>query len=290
LNLPRTALGRAGLAILLAILALAAWSFWIEPRWVARRDLQATLQKWGQGRPLRVAVASDWHFTRHPLWRVMSVERARGIVDEINAARPDLVLLPGDFIADRDFAPGQHRSAEDAIAAELARLKAPLGVVAVLGNHDWWHNGPAFTQALRRRGITVLENESQPLPGTPLWVAGVGDHSTGHSRPADTLRGIPAGAPVLLMMHDPASLLDLPPVRGLIVAAHTHGGQVYLPGFGAPVVPGAAPRAWAYGWVTHGDNRMYVTSGLGVSILPVRFNMRPEWVMFTLGPEGEKTK
>ena len=67
---------------------------------------------------------------------------------------------------------------------------------------------------------------------------------------------------------------------GLVVAAHTHGGQVSVPGYGALIVPGAAPREWAYGWITHKGRRMYVTSGLGVSILPVRFNMRPEWVMF----------
>jgi predicted MPP superfamily phosphohydrolase len=288
--LPRSGRGRAGLGGALLLLALAAWAVLVEPRWVARRELRETLQKWEQGQPLRVAVAADWHFTRQPLWRVMSVERARTIVDEINAAKPDLVLLPGDFIADRDFAPGPHRRAEDAIAAELARLRAPLGVIAVLGNHDWWHDGPGFTAALRRRGITVLENEAQPVAGTPLWIAGVGDHSTGHSRPADALRQVPPGAPVLVLMHDPASLLDLPAVPGFAVAAHTHGGQIYLPGIGAPVVPGAAPRAWAYGWITHGDNRMYVTSGLGVSILPVRFNMRPEWVLFTLVPRRENGK
>ena len=270
------------------LLALLAWSVLIEPRWVARRELHASLQKWGQGQPLRVAVASDWHFTRKPLWRVMSVERVRRIVDEINAARPDLILLPGDFIADRDF--GRDERAEDLIARELARLKAPLGVVAVLGNHDWWHDGPAFMAALRRRGITVLENEAQPVPGTPLWLVGVGDHSTGHSHPGRALRRVPPGAPVLVVMHDPASLLELPAVPGIVVAAHTHGGQVYLPLLGAPVVPGAAPRAWAYGWITHGDNRMYVTSGLGVSILPVRFNMRPEWVLFTLGPPRKEAK
>lgn len=290
MRLPHARPGRVLLALVLIALALGIWSVLVEPRWVARRELHATLQKWPQGQALRVAVASDWHFTRRPLWRVMSIERARALVAEINAARPDLILLPGDFIADRDFAPGGHRTAEDAIAAELARLKAPLGVVAVLGNHDWWHDGPAFARALRSRGITVLENQSQALPGTPLWIAGIGDHSTGHSQPAQALRGIPSGAPVLVLMHDPASLLDMPPVPGLIVAAHTHGGQVYLPGIGAPVVPGAAPRAWAYGWITHGDNRMYVTSGLGVSILPLRFNMRPEWVMFTLGPQPEKAR
>jgi hypothetical protein len=290
LTWPRTRAGRVGLALFALAAALLVWAVLIEPRWVARRELQASLQKWGQGQPLRVAVAADWHLTRRPLWRVMSVERARGIVDQINAAKPDLILLPGDFIADRGFDPRDHPSAEQAIAAELARLKAPLGVIAVLGNHEWMHNGPAFAAALRSRGITVLENQAQPLAGTPLWIVGVGDHSTGHSRPAEALRRVPANVPVLVMMHDPASLLDLPPFPGLAVAAHTHGGQVYLPGIGAPIVPGAAPRQWAYGWITYGDNRMYVTSGLGVSILPVRFNMRPEWVLFTLGPNREDTK
>jgi predicted MPP superfamily phosphohydrolase len=290
LRLPRTRGDRALLAVALLLLALAVWSVLIEPRWVARRELQASLRKWQQGQPLRVAVASDWHFTRRPLWRVMTVERARGIVDEINAAHPDVVLLPGDFISDRDFAPREHRSAEDAIATELARLKAPLGVFAVLGNHDWWHNGPGFTVALRRRGIIVLENQAQLLRGTPLWIAGIGDHSTGHSRPLDAVRAVPRDAPLLVMMHDPASLEDLPDLAAIAVAAHTHGGQVWVPGVGALVTMSAAPREWSYGWITQGDNRMYITSGLGVSLLPVRFNMRPEWVMFTLGPQGKEAK
>lgn len=281
---------RLGWAALAVLLALAAWSFYVEPRWLARREVAAALPGWQAQRPLRVAVAADWHFSNKALWRVMTVDRARRIVDEINAAAPDLVLLPGDFIADRDYRPANAPTAEDEIAAELARLRAPLGVVAVMGNHDWWHDGDAFIAAFRRRGIAVLENQAMPIPGTPIWLVGVGDHSTGHSRPARALAALPRGAPAIVLMHDPASLLDMPPVRGLVLAAHTHGGQVYLPFIGAPVVPGAAPRAWAYGWIAHGDNRMYVTSGLGVSILPVRFNMRPEWVMFTLGRDRETDK
>lgn len=267
------------------LLALAAWSAFIEPRWLARRDIAVALPNWGAAPPLRIAVASDWHFTKRPLWRVTSVERARRIVEEINAAQPDLVLLPGDFIADRDYQPESAATAEDEIAEELAKLQAPRGVVAVLGNHDWWHDGHSFAAALRKRGITVLENQAAAVPGTPLWLAGIGDHSTGHSRPGRALAGVPKGVPTLAFMHDPASLFDLPPVAGFAVAAHTHGGQVWLPGFGAPIVPGAAPRQWAYGWIEHGGNRAYVTSGVGVSILPLRFNMRPEWVMFTLGAQ-----
>jgi predicted MPP superfamily phosphohydrolase len=273
---------------LLAVL-LCMWGVLIEPRWVAHREIGETVPGW-QGPPgLKVAVASDWHFTKHALRRVMTVERARGIVAQINAAQPDVVLLPGDFIADRDYRPEIAATPEDEIAQVLGGLKARLGVYAVMGNHDWWHDGAKFTAAFRRAGIQVLENEAVPLPGTALWVAGVGDDDTGHSDPVRAMAKVPKGAQALVFMHEPASLFDLPAVRGLVVAGHTHGGQVYLPFIGAPVVPGAGPRDWAYGWVAHGDNRMYITSGLGVSILPVRFNMRPEWVMFTLGGANLQT-
>ena len=261
---------------------MACWVVLIEPRWVARRDIAHTVAHW-QGSPgLKVAVASDWHFTKRPFMRVMTVERARGIVREINAAQPDIILLPGDFIGDSNYQPDSAATAEDEIADVLAELKAPLGVYAALGNHDWWHDGPKFAAALRRRGIGVLENDAQQIKDTPLWVVGVGDHYTRHSEPVKAVSKLPKGAQALVLMHDPASLVAMPPVKGLIVAGHTHGGQVSLPFVGALIVPGAAPRDWAYGWVEHEYNRMYVTSGLGVSILPVRFNMRPEWVLFTV--------
>jgi uncharacterized protein len=269
--------------VLLAPLLLVVWAVIIEPRWVAYREVRHAIPGW-QGPPgLKVAVASDWHFTRRPLWRVMTVDRARAVVAAINAARPDVILLPGDFIADRDYAPLFAATPEDEIAQVLGELKAPLGVYVVLGNHDWWHDGGRFTAAFARQGIRVLENEAVPLPGTAVWVVGVGDDDTGHSRPVRAAGKVPPGAQALVLMHEPASFLDLPPLDGLVVAGHTHGGQVFIPGTGAPVVPGHGPHDWAYGWVKHRGKPMYITSGLGVSILPVRFNMRPEWVMFTLG-------
>lgn len=275
---------RAGLWAIAAVLllSLAVWSTIVEPRWVARRDLGHRVAQWQGPAGLKVAVASDWHFTKRAFWRVMTVERARRIVEEINAAQPDVILLPGDFIADRDYRPDAAATAEDEIAQVLGLLKAPLGVYAVLGNHDWWHDGPKIAAALRRNGIQVLENEAASLKGTALWVVGVGDDYTGHSQPRKAVAKLPAAAQALVLMHDPASLLDMPDIQGLVVAGHTHGGQVYLPLVGAPIIPTQAPREWAYGWVEHGHNRMYVTSGLGVSILPLRFNMRPEWALFTV--------
>ena len=270
---------RVWLSFALALVSLAIWSVLIEPRWIAARALNHSIAGW-QGPPgLKVAVASDWPISRQGLLRVMTLERARQVVDEINAARPDAILLPGDFIAGRDSG---FPAADEEIAQVLGGLKAPLGVYAVLGNHDWRQGGPAFMAALRRQGITVLDNDATPLRGTALWVVGVGDHSTVHSLPVQAVAKLPAGAQALALMHDPASFRRLPPVRGLVVAGHTHGGQVQMPFWGALIVPGTIPRSWAYGWVERGSNRMYVTSGLGVSILPLRFNIRPEWVLFTI--------
>jgi uncharacterized protein len=290
------------------IVLLVFYSVIIEPRWVAQRNIEVSLPI---SSPLKVAVASDWHFTKNPLWRVMTVERARAIVADINAAKPDVILLPGDLIADRDYKPTLAATAEDEIALVLGELRAPLGVYVVLGNHDWWHEpnnigkngkdvkhnmtdsgGAAFQRALEARGMVVLSNKAQPLGATGLWVAGIDDHSTDHANSLGVRHQIPEGTNVLMMMHDPAAMMDLPKTEGLIVAGHMHGGQVSLPWIGALLTPGAAPRTWAYGWVEPSElsrgNRAYVTSGLGVSILPIRFNMRPEWVLFDVKPVAKK--
>jgi len=266
---------RTAAAVLL--LALAVWTVAIEPRWVAARVEPLSSAHWQAPAGLKVAMAGDWHLTTRSAWRITSVERAARIVDQINAAQPDVILLPGDFLAGSG---GDEDLSIEEMAAVLGRLKAPQGVYAVLGNHDWWHDGLRTARALSAQGIRVLENASVRLPDHDIWVVGIGDDSTGHSEPDRALAGVPPGAATLVMMHDPFSFATMPRTQGLVVAAHTHGGQISVPGYGALVVPGRAPREWAYGWIAHKDKRMYVTSGLGVSILPVRFNMRPEWVMF----------
>jgi predicted MPP superfamily phosphohydrolase len=154
------------IAAALVLTALAAWGFVVEPRWVAARVEPLASAQWRPPPGLKVAMAGDWHLTTRSAWRVTSAERAARIVDEINAAQPDVILLPGDFLAgsgdDEAF------SIED-MAAVLGRLKAPQGVYAVLGNHDWWHDGERTAKALSAQGIRVLENASVRLPGHDLW-------------------------------------------------------------------------------------------------------------------------
>ncbi|MBO9685245.1 MAG: metallophosphoesterase [Mitsuaria chitosanitabida] len=266
------------LVVLLMAALLAAWSVLIEPRWVARRDIAVQVPDWRGPAGLKVAVASDWHIGHEALKRVMTIPRANAIVDEINAAQPDVILLPGDFMSGR----GEDGTTPEQIAAVLGRLKARYGVYAVLGNHDWWTHGGRFNKSLRAAGITVLLNQAVPLPGTPLWVVGIGDRVTAHDLPRIAAQQLPAGAQALVLMHDPASARELPAIPGLTVAGHTHGGQVWIPFYGSAVAPHGWPHDQTHGWVDVGRQHVYITSGLGVSIYPVRFNMRPEWVMFTM--------
>ncbi|MDH0867874.1 metallophosphoesterase [Mitsuaria sp. GD03876] len=269
---------KALLFLILLVALLAVWGVLIEPRWVARRDIPVEVPDWRGPPGLKVAVASDWHIA-HEFQRVMTIARANALVDEINAAQPDVVLLPGDFISGR----GEDGTTPEQVAAVLGRLKATHGVYAVLGNHDWWTDGPRFNRALREAGITVLLNEAVPLPGTALWVMGIGDRMSGHAEPWRAPRALPPGAQGLTLMHDPASARGLTALPGLTVAGHTHGGQVWIPFRGSIVAPHGWPKNQTHGWVTVGTRPVYITSGLGVSIYPVRINMRPEWVLFTVG-------
>ena len=263
------------------LLLLAVWSVLIEPRWVAKREFNTKLPN-TKPLGLKVVVTSDWHLTKKPFWRVMTTDRALNIIDDINAAKPDIVLIAGDLIAEENQQPVLAGIIEDEIAIVLGHLQATHGVYAVLGNHDNWYDHAKLKASLENQGITVLENEAQLVANTELWLMGIGDQTTGHANIEHAVQQLPVDSRALVVMHDPGSFAGMPTLNALFFAGHTHGGQVYLPWLGALVVPYAAPKEWAYGWVTHHKNCMYVTSGLGVSILPVRFNMRPEWVVLNI--------
>lgn len=265
--------------IFLLITLLITWSVFIEPRWVATRHVSAKLP---QTAKLQIAIVSDWHFTQRPLWRIMTPNHAHQIVSEINGSKPDIILILGDLIAEENQETKLAHTPEDEIANVLGQLKAPQGVYAVLGNHDWWYGAEKLKVALEKHGINVLENESKYLKKSNLWLVGIGDHSTDHTFVNKAFSQVPTNTPAIVMMHDPASFTEINTKNALFFSGHTHGGQVYLPWLGALIVPGAAPRNWAYGWIKHNKNWMYVTSGLGVSIFPIRFNMRPEWVLLNL--------
>lgn len=273
---------RLSLIIWGTLLLLVGWSFGFEPGWLQQRQLTLVVANWS-GPPLSIAVAADLHVGAPHAGLPM----LRKVVDQLNAGSPDLILLPGDFVIQGVI--GGQAVDPALIAQELGRLKAPLGVFATLGNHDWWHNGTQVGQALEQHGIRVIENGAIPLSTAngKIWLVGIGDDMTGHAHPDKAIAAAPADARLIVMMHDPANAPDLPPQTLVAFAGHTHGGQVRLPFFGALITPGRAPRQHAYGWIPDVPAPTWVTSGVGTSILPVRFNCPPETVTLRLGSKEQ---
>ncbi|GGI83927.1 metallophosphoesterase [Deinococcus wulumuqiensis] len=247
----------------------------------------------GLTRPVRLALLTDLHYGLY-----IGAGSARRWVDATLAQRPDLILLGGDLV-DRRFAGAQGSRPLGALLAELGRLRAPLGVYAVWGNHDygsfgrygtrrlgppvtdWAARREALRLALERQGVTVLLNGGRPLRDD-LWLGGVDDLWLGEPDVAAALRGAGRRATVLLS-HNPDVLLQLPAQPGLTLSGHTHGGQVRLPWVGALQVP-ADPRFTA-GWVQGPQGApAYVSRGLGMSGLPFRNLCKPEITLLTLTP------
>jgi uncharacterized protein len=214
-----------------------------------------------------------------------------------------VIVLLGDYVAG-------HRHVTRFIPASewapvLAGLKAPLGVHAILGNHDWWEDRTVQRQghglivarrALEGAGIPVYENEATRLSkaGRPFWLAGLGDQlaylPARRFRPVRrigvddltaTLAKVTDDAPIILLAHEPDVAMRVPARVALQLSGHTHGGQVRLLGW-APVVPSRYGRRFAYGH-TRTNCDVVVSGGLGCSFLPFRLGVPPEIVLVTLG-------
>jgi predicted MPP superfamily phosphohydrolase len=274
---------------------------------------QLTPPGWTPGLNVRLVVLADFHVCEP--W--MSVERVRAIVAQTNSLQPDAILLLGDYVVGHSL--GRLSTPVDvgSWASALADLKAPLGVHAVLGNHDWWdepevqrrgHGPTRAGLALEAVGIPVYQNQAVRLQknGQPFWLAGLGDQWAFFSRERNddefanansfgydgvddlprTLQQVTDDAPVILMAHEPDIFPQVPDRVSLTISGHTHGGQVRIFGF-APIVPSRFGTRYVYGHKVEDGRNLIVSGGLGCSTLPVRFGSRPEIVMIELGAGGE---
>jgi predicted MPP superfamily phosphohydrolase len=221
--------------------------------------------------PLRVAVVADLH-AGAPYIDLAKIDR---IVALTNAEDPDLVLLAGDYVI-QGVIGGRHIPIETT-AARLATLSARFGVYAVIGNHDRWEDDANITKALETAGITVLEDRAVQIGGEDgFYLVGISDYATGRRDVASALSGVPEGEHALCFTHSPDIFPDLPPACALTVAGHTHGGQVRLPLLGRPIVPSRFGQRYAVGTIRENGKLLFVSSGIGTSIIPVRFGVPPE--------------
>lgn len=269
------------------VLAVVAAEAVLEPRRLITREVALRLPRWpATFDGLRVAVVADLHVGSPgvPLARVAEVVR------RVRAARPELVLLLGDYLADVRHGPNIDPGA---VAGALAPLLDVAPHAAVLGNHDWYAGGYRVRAAFEDAGFTVLEESScvVDVRGRPLYLAGVADLWERRPDVAAALADVPDTAPVLLLSHNPDCVLDAPPRIALTVSGHTHAGQVapfrrplytISPTTGNRFVRGRydVPAGGPAGDLA--VRPLYVSPGVGTSTLPWRVGVVPEITVLRL--------
>lgn len=269
----------AGVGIFGSLLATGLWGFWWEPSSLLVQQYEIQLPQWpGQAEELRIAILADLH-TGSPF---NDLEKLESVVRSTNLEEPDLILLAGDFVI-HEVVGGTFVEPELS-ASVLKQLRAPLGVYAVLGNHDWWFDPVRVRKALEDVGIPVLEDESRNIQSKNghFWLVGLSDYWEGSHDLKKALANVKGPDPVILFTHNPDVFPEVPSSVALTIAGHTHGGQVALPILGRPIVPSKYGERYASGHVVEHDQHLFVTSGSGTSILPVRFRVPPEISMVSV--------
>ena len=264
------------------MLGLGGYTSLIEPNQISVEEVRICLPRLPQAfEGLRVAQLSDLHYG--PFTGDREINAA---VDAVNSLAPDVAVLTGDYVTaplyGTDVDP-QRENVQRCVAI-LARISAPLGVFAALGNHDLAVDAYFTGEVLRKHGLKVVRNNSLSVErdGARLWIAGVDDVLYGKPDLDRTLADIPAGEAVILLAHEPdfADQVARYPVA-LQISGHSHGGQVRLPLLGALYLPPLA-RKYPWGLRQLGHLYLYTNRGIGTIGLPVRLGAVPEVTLFSL--------
>lgn len=270
------------LLLFLSFNAIVARGLWNASRDPIVRRATLLLDDWpADAPPMRILFLSDTHVAGPN----MPPERLTGILTTLsNQLQPDIILAAGDFHSGMDFATRHYSPRQQ--TQPFASASAPLGIVAVMGNHDHWANARAIARGLRAAGVTLLDN--QAVRRGPLIIGGLDDMVTHHARVRDTLREMDAlgEGPRILLSHSPDIIPSLPRRFDLIVAGHTHCGQVRFAGIGGIYYSSRFGDRFDCGLKVDNGQRLVVTAGIGTSILPIRFGAPSDVWLLTLGRRG----
>ena len=223
--------------------------------------------------PIRIALISDIHVAGPD----MPPERLARTVEQINALEPDIVAIAGDMVSTKALATRIYTPEE--IVTPLAGLTPRLATVIVPGNHDHWYDMPGFREQYRKHGMVLLENSAAKVG--PLVLGGLDDDYTGRADLPATLAAMEKlkGAR-LVLSHSPDPFPELPDDITLMLAGHTHCGQVAWPWHGAPATSSRYGNRFVCGRIDEGEKTVVVGPGLGTSVLPFRLFTRPTiWVI-----------
>lgn len=284
----------AGLAV-----AGLGYSYFIEPKQLVVTRAEIEVENWNRAfEGLRVVMISDIHGGSNDV----TVEKIDKVVEAANAEKADLVVLLGDFVSQTRNDHAELKMPIATVAEHLKPLRARYGVYAVLGNHDIWNDAGAIDAALEANGITVLTHEVKTIDigGADLRLLGLKDHTLVdewkiYSKEAKLAVDASKGSgDIIALSHSPDMIklttggLAVSKQMKVFLAGHTHGGQVWLPVIGSPIVPSSYGQQYARGHITEEGVEMFVTTGVGTSILPFRFLVPPEIAVVTIRNKSER--
>lgn len=273
-------------ATLLTATVLGLWAFAFEPASLTTQTYELRIPHWHADLAgLRVAVLADLHVGSP----YNGIANLRKIVDLTNSLNPDLVVVPGDLVITKVF--GGNFVPPEELATVLAQLKPPLGVWATLGNHDYWLDAPRVAAALEKERIGVLQDDAVRIQkgNVHFWLVGISDLWEGPHDVKKAISQVKDDAPVLMFTHNPDIFPTLTNRFSLLIAGHTHGGQVNFPIFGRPKVPSNYGERYAHGHVVENGRHLFVSTGLGTSDFAVRFRVPPEVTLLELHSDKTAT-